>query len=49
MKEKKVPFEAIKGKLIEEGYEDAENLLSISDISKGKVFQLISRIKNIKE
>ena len=49
MKEKKVPFEAIKEKLIKEGYQDAENLLSISDISKGKVFQLISRIKNIKE
>ena len=49
MKEKNVPFEVIKQKLIEENYDNAETVLKIKDISKGKVFQLISRIKNIKE
>ena len=47
MKEKGLSFESVKKKLIKEGYEDAESLSSIVDISKTKIFELIERINKI--
>ena len=48
MKQKGVSFVSLKKRLISEGYPDAEELNSVSDISKPKTFELISRIKNKK-
>jgi hypothetical protein len=48
MKQKGITFESVKKKLISEGYADADSLNSVSDISKTKIFELISRIKNKK-
>jgi hypothetical protein len=48
MKQKGVAFDSLKKKLITEGYPDAESLNSVNDISKTKIFELISRIKNRK-
>lgn len=47
MKDKSVSFDQLKKKLIKEKFENAENINSISDISKSKIFELIERIKNI--
>ena len=49
MKEKNVNFEALKKRLIKDNFENAENLNSISDIPKVKLFELIDRIKKIKD
>lgn len=48
MKEKGIPFEALKKKLTDEDFEGASDLGDISGISKSKVFELIERIKNAK-
>jgi hypothetical protein len=48
IKEKNISFDVLKKKLIKEKFENAENLNSISDIPKVKIFELIERIKNIK-
>lgn len=48
MKQKGVSFSSVKKRLISEGYADAESLNSVNDISKTKIFELISRIKNKK-
>jgi len=49
MKEKNVNFEALKKRLIKDNFDNAENLNSISDIPKVKLFELIDRIKKIKD
>ena len=48
MIEKNITFDILKKKLIKENFENAENLESIKDISKNKIFELIERIKNAK-
>jgi len=48
MKQKGVSFDSVKKKLIAEGYPDAEELDSVNNIDKTKIFELISRIKNKK-
>lgn len=48
MTEKNISFEVLKKKLIKENFENAENLKSIQDIPKNKIFELIERIKNAK-
>ncbi len=48
MEQKGVAFDSLKKKLISEGYSDAEELNSVKDIDKTKIFELISRIKNKK-
>jgi hypothetical protein len=45
MKDKSVNFDQLKKKLIKESFDNAENLNSISDIPKAKIFELIERIK----
>jgi len=45
MKDKGVDFDQLKKKLIKEKFDNAENLNSISDIPKAKIFELIERIK----
>lgn len=49
MKDKGINFEQLKKRLIKEKFENAENLNSINDISKVKIFELIDRIKKVKE
>jgi hypothetical protein len=49
MKDKGVNFDALKKRLIKEKFENAENLNSISDISKVKIFELIDRLKKVKD
>jgi hypothetical protein len=48
MEEKKVTFENIKNKLVEEKYEEAENFASIDDIPRVKIFEIIGRLKKKK-
>lgn len=48
MREKKISFEALKERLVKEKFENADNLNSIQDIPKSKIFELIERIKKIK-
>jgi hypothetical protein len=45
MKDKSVNFDQLKKKLIKESFDNAENLNSILDIPKAKIFELIERIK----
>lgn len=45
MKDKNISFDQLKKKLIKEKFENAENLNSILDIPKSKIFELIERIK----
>ena len=45
MKDKSVNFDQLKKKLIKEKFDNADNLNSISDIPKAKIFELIERIK----
>ena len=45
MKEKGISFDQIQKRLIKDKYEKAEELASINDISKPKIFELIERIK----
>ena len=49
MKEKNINFETLKKRLIKDKFDNAENLNSISDIPKVKLFELIDRIKKIKD
>ena len=48
MKSKGVSFAQIKSRLEKEDYPDASELKEIGDLSKTKIFELISRIKNKK-
>lgn len=47
MKEKSITFDQLKKKLIKEKFENAENINIIQDIPKGKIFELIERIKKV--
>lgn len=47
MKDKSVNFDQLKKKLIKESFDNAENLNSILDIPKAKIFELIERIKKV--
>ena len=47
MKDKGISFDVLKNKLVKEKFENAENLNSITDIPKVKIFELIERIKNL--
>jgi len=49
MKDKGVTFKQIKSKLVNEGYEDAEELKSVSDLPKFKMFELVERLKKVKK
>lgn len=49
MKDKNINFEQLKKRLIKDRFDGAENLSSVSDISKVKIFELIDRIKKIKD
>ena len=49
MKEKGVNFDTLKKRLIKEKFENSENLNSIADISKVKIFELIDRLKKVKD
>ena len=48
MQEKNVSFDMLKKKLVDEGYEKAEEIESIHKLPKLKVFELIQRLKNAK-
>ena len=45
MKEKSVTLDQVKKRLAKDGYQNAENLVSINEIPKPKIFELIERIK----
>jgi hypothetical protein len=45
MKEKGISFEQIQKRLVKDKYEKAEEMTSINDLSKPKIFELIERIK----
>jgi hypothetical protein len=49
MKDKGISFETLKNKLIKEKFDGAENFNVITDIPKVKIFELIDRIKKIKD
>jgi hypothetical protein len=49
MKEKNISFDSIKDKLVEEKYEKASEFVSINDIPKPKMFELIDRLKKLKK
>lgn len=46
MKDKSVSFEQVKARLVGEKFNGADDLKSVGDIPKNKVFELIQRIKN---
>ena len=48
MKEKGIPFEALKKKLLDEKFKGAAEIEDIAGISKSKVFELIERINKAK-
>jgi hypothetical protein len=48
MKEKGIPFEALKKKLLDEKFKGAAEIEDVAGISKSKVFELIERIKKAK-
>ena len=48
MKEKSVSFAKLKEKLTKENYANADSLMSIADIPKIKIFELIERIQKAK-
>ena len=47
MHEKGISFEILKKKLVKEKFDGAENLNSIKDVPKSKVFELIERLKKL--
>lgn len=49
MKEKNISFDILKKRLLKEKFEGAESFTTISDIPKVKIFELIDRIKKIKD
>jgi hypothetical protein len=48
MKEKSITLDNLKSKLIKEKFDNADNINSINDIPKTKIFELIERLKKIK-
>jgi len=48
MKDKSITLDNLKTKLVKEKFENAENINSINDIPKTKIFELIERLKKIK-
>jgi hypothetical protein len=48
MKDKGINFETLKERLIKEKFEKVDDIKAISDIPKAKIFELIERIKKIK-
>ena len=48
MREKKINFENVKKRLVDEGFNKAESFSSVSDIPKSKIFELIERLKKVK-
>ena len=48
MREKGVTLDMLKNKLEKEGYENADGISSVSDLSKLKTFELIERLKKAK-
>lgn len=49
MKEKSISFENLKKKLIKEKFENAEAINSVTEIPKVKIFELLDRIKKLKD
>lgn len=49
MKDKGINFDTLKERLIKEKFEKVEDIKTISDIPKAKIFELIDRIKKIKK
>ena len=49
MKEKGISFDTLKKRLIKDKFDGAENFNTITDIPKVKIFELIDRIKKIKD
>ena len=49
MKEKGINFDTLKKRLIKDKFDGAENFNTITDIPKVKIFELIDRIKKIKD
>jgi hypothetical protein len=49
MKEKGINFDTLKKRLIKDKFDGAENFNAITDIPKVKIFELIDRIKKIKD
>ena len=47
MESKNISFNNIKSKLVQEGFVGAEELESVGDITKSKIFELIGRLKKI--
>jgi len=48
MKEKSITFDILKNRLIKEKFDNAENINSMNDIPKTKIFELIERLKKVK-
>jgi hypothetical protein len=48
MREKSITFDVLKNKLIKEKFDNAENINSMNDIPKTKIFELIERLKKVK-
>lgn len=48
MKDKGINFETLKERLVKEKFEKIDDIKAISDIPKAKIFELIERIKKIK-
>ena len=48
MKDKGVSFDVLKERLTKEEFKNAENLNSLDDIPKLKIFELIARLKKAK-
>lgn len=48
MKEKSITFDSLKTKLIKEEFEKSQDFNSILDIPKSKIFELIERLKKVK-
>ena len=48
MKEKSISFDVLKNKLVKEKFDNIDKINSITDIPKAKIFELIERIKKIK-
>jgi len=49
MKQKNISFEILKSKLVKENFDNIENIKNVNDIPKAKIFELIERLKKIKE
>ena len=49
MKEKKVDFGRLKKRLEDENYEKVDSIEKVDDIPKAKIFELITRLKKVKD